>query len=78
VDLSRVLEEELLHPRQRDLQDRDGARIQEPCVDLLDKGLGGCAAGDEHLFAFAGLDAVANQKPRQLRQPFVSQCFSSR
>src|SRR5215207_10813884 len=72
VDVLGVFEEELLEALQSDLGDGDGARLEEPGVDLFDQGLRRRPAGEDDLFPLNSFDRIVDQNPRQLSQPFVS------
>ena len=49
VNISGVLEEDLLETGEGDLQDRDGASVEDPSVDLFYEGLCRRPAGDQDL-----------------------------
>ena len=72
VNISGVLEEDLLEAGEGDLRDRDGASVEDPSVDLFYEGLCRRPAGDQDLLPLRCLDRVVDQDPRQLLQTLVS------
>ena len=72
VNISGVLEEDLLEAGEGDLRDGDGASVEDPSVDLFYEGLCRRPAGDQDLLPLPCLDRVVDQDPRQLLQTLVS------